>query len=96
MKLITTIQMVMSVAVVACANMAEAQWRSFRSHGQGRGTGWPSLGTAGQMGGTTYYNNANDSSAGMATRMGNTTYTIAMRMVRRMGRQPRWADSVTL
>ena len=61
------------IAIVACANMAEAQWYS-SPNAQNRGSSSLSFGANGRMGGTTYYNNANGSSAGMATRMGNTTY----------------------
>jgi hypothetical protein len=58
----------LSVACIACANMAGAQWYSKPS--QNRGASRSAFGA----GGTTYYNNANGSSAGSSTRMGNTTY----------------------
>ena len=68
MKQKTTIRIVASIAILACANMAEAQWTQY--HGA-NGTSW---GTANRMGNTTYFNNANGTAAGRATTMGNTTY----------------------
>ena len=49
------------IILLACANMAGAQWSSYQSQPQYRG-------------GTTDCNNANGSSAGRSTTMGNTTY----------------------
>lgn len=68
MKRTMTIRIMLTVALVACVNMAEAQWTQYRG---ANGTSW---GTANRMGNTTYFNNANGTAAGRATRMGNTTY----------------------
>ena len=68
MKPKTTIKIIVAIACIACANMAGAQWYSKPS--QNRGAGRSVYGA----GGTTYYNNANGSSAGRATTVGNTTY----------------------
>ena len=68
MKYRISIRIVACIIVVACANVAGAQWHSTPS--QNRGAGSSSYGA----GGATYYNNANGSSAGSSTRMGNTTY----------------------
>ena len=68
MKRTTTIRIMVTVALAACANMAEAQWTQYRG---ANGTSW---GTANRMGNTTYLYNANGTAAGRATRMGNTTY----------------------
>ena len=64
----TAIRIVASIAILACANMAEAQWTQYR------GANGTSCGTANRMGNTTYHYNANGTSAGRATTMGNTTY----------------------
>ena len=64
----TSIRVVACIIVIACANMAGAQWYSTPS--QNRAAGRSAYGA----GGTTYYNNANGSSAGRSTTMGNTTY----------------------
>ena len=61
MKPRTAIKVATVIAVAACANMTGAQWSSYQSQPQYRG-------------GTTYYNNANGSSAGRTTTVGNTTY----------------------
>ena len=54
------------VAVVAvCANMAEAQW-AFQPQNRGANA----AGRGGTTGGTTYFNNANGSAAGTATKIG--------------------------
>ena len=68
MKPKTTIKIIVAIACIACANMAGAQWYSKPS--QNRGAGRSVYGA----GGTTYYNNANGSSAGLSYRTGNTTY----------------------
>ena len=68
MKQKAALQIVISTAFIACTNMAGAQWYSKPS--QNRGAGRSVYGA----GGTTYYNNANGSSAGRATTVGNTTY----------------------
>ena len=68
MKAKTTVRIMVAVALVACANMAEAQWTQYRG---ANGSSW---GSANRMGNTTYYNNANGTSAGRSTTMGNTTY----------------------
>ena len=69
MKPRTTIKIAAAVACIACANIAGAQWYSTPSQNRGYGS------SAYGAGGTTYYyNNANGSSAGRSTTMGNTTY----------------------
>ena len=68
MKYRISIRIVACIIVVACANVAGAQWYSTPS--QNRGAGSSSYGA----GGATYYNNANGSSAGRSTTIGNTTY----------------------
>jgi len=68
MKQKTTIRIVSSIVIFACANVAEAQWTQYRG---ANGASW---GTANRMGNTTYFNNANGTAAGRATTMGNTTY----------------------
>ena len=68
MKAKTTVRIMVAVALVSCANMAEAQWTQYRG---ANGSSW---GSANRMGNTTYYNNANGTSAGRSTTMGNTTY----------------------
>ena len=68
MKAKTTIRIMVTVALVASVNMAEAQWTQYRG---ANGASW---GTANRMGNTTYFYNANGTAAGRATRMGNTTY----------------------
>lgn len=83
-----TIRIMISLSLVACANMAGAQWYSKPSQNRGAGrstygaggttyyndANGSSAGSSYRTGGTTYYNNANGSSAGSSTRMGNTTY----------------------
>ncbi|MBQ6008091.1 MAG: hypothetical protein IJL17_06100 [Kiritimatiellae bacterium] len=64
MKRTTTIRIMVTVALAACANMAEAQWTQYRG---ANGSSW---GSANRMGNTTYYNNANGTSAGSAIRTG--------------------------
>ena len=54
-----------TVALAACANMAEAQWTQYRG---ANGASW---GTANRMGNTTYYYNANGTAAGTATTVGH-------------------------
>ena len=68
MKPRTTIKIAAAVACIACANMAGAQWYSTPSQNRGYGS------SAYGAGSTTYYNNANGSSAGSSYRTGNTTY----------------------
>ena len=68
MKQTTAIKIVMSIAIAACANMAEAQWTQFQG---ANGSSW---GTANRTGNSTYYHNANGSAAGTSYRAGNTTY----------------------
>lgn len=53
-----------TVALAACANMAEAQWTQYRG---ANGSSW---GSANRMGNTTYFYNANGTSAGSAIRTG--------------------------
>ena len=55
------VQIVLVTMLLACTNITLAQWSSYQSQPQCRG-------------GTTYYNNANGSSAGLSYRTGNTTY----------------------
>ena len=64
MKRTTTIRIMVTVTLAACANMAEAQWTQYRG---ANGSSW---GSANRMGNTTYYNNANGTSAGSAIRTG--------------------------
>ena len=82
------IRLLTSVALIAYANMAGAQWYSTPSQNRGYGSSaygaggttyynnanGSSAGSSYRMGGTTYYNNANGSSAGSSYRTGNTTY----------------------
>lgn len=68
MKRKTSLKIIVSIAMFACANMTGAQWYSTPS--QNRGSGSSAYGA----GGTTYYNNANGTSAGSSYRTGNTTY----------------------
>ena len=68
MKQRTSIRIVACIIVIACANMAGAQWYSPPSQNCGYGS------SAYGAGGTTYYNNANGSSTGLSYRTGNTTY----------------------
>ena len=65
MKQTTTIRIMVTVALAACANMAEAQWTQYRG---ANGASW---GTANRMGNTTYYYNANGTAAGTATTVGH-------------------------
>ena len=64
MKQTMAIRIMVAVALVACANMAEAQWAQYR---RANGASW---GTANRMGNTTYYYNANGTAAGTATTVG--------------------------
>ncbi len=64
MKRTTTIRIMVTVALAACVNMAEAQWTQYRG---ANGSSW---GSANRMGNTTYYNNANGTSARSAIRTG--------------------------
>ena len=64
MKRTTTIRIMVTVALAACANMAEAQWTQYRG---ANGSSW---GSANRMGNTTYYYGPNGAPAGTATRTG--------------------------
>lgn len=63
----TAMKIAMSVAVAACVGMANAQWMSFQSQ---TANGESSAGSSYRSGNTTYYYNANGSSAGSATTIG--------------------------
>ena len=64
MKNKATIKIVTAITIVACANMAEAQWTQYRG---ANGSSW---GSANRMGNTTYYYGPNGAPAGTATRTG--------------------------
>ena len=64
MERTTAIQIMVAVALAACANMAEAQWTQYR------GANGTSAGRSTTMGNTTYYYGPNGASAGSATRTG--------------------------
>ena len=64
MERTTAIQIMVAVALAACANMAEAQWTQYRG---ASGSSW---GSANRMGNTTYYYGPNGAPAGTATRIG--------------------------
>ena len=67
MKHRISIRIAVIIIFVVCTNMAEAQWYP-PSASQNRSSGTSSFGTDGRISGTTYYSNANGSSAGSATR----------------------------